>query len=217
MFQEKTALIAGSTGLVGRALASKLDKHTDYSKVILLTRSGKPYMDGKIENKLVDFSKLESALSEINPDHVFCTLGTTIKKAGSQKAFRYVDHDLVLELGKWAEKKNVEYFGVVTSMGADSGSSFFYNQVKGEIETSLSKLNLKRLGIFRPSLLLGNRKENRFGEGFAKLFFTLTSGFFVGPLENYKAISADKVADAMIKDSFKLSGGKRIISNKEML
>ena len=217
MFQEKIALIAGSTGLVGGALASKLNKHTDYSKVILLTRSGKPYIDGKIENKLVDFNELQSSLSEINPDHVFCTLGTTIKKAGSQKAFRHVDYDLVLELGKWAERKNVEYFGVVTYMGADSKSNFFYNKVKGEIELSLSKLKLKRLGIFRPSLLLGKRKEKMFGEGFAKLFFCITSWLFIGPLENYKAISSDNVAVAMIKDSFNPTEGKRIISNKEML
>jgi len=217
VFQEKIALVAGSTGLVGSALALKLDKYTDYSKVILLSRSGKAFINGKTENKVIDYDDLERSLSDINPDHVFCTLGTTISKAGSQKAFRYVDHDLVFALGKWALKKRVSYFGVVTSMGANAGSSFFYNKVKGEIETSLSNLDLRRLGIFRPSLLLGKRKVSRFGENVGKLIFSLSSFLFIGPLENYKGISADRVADAMIKDSFKIVEGKRIISNKEML
>ena len=217
MFQEKIALVAGSTGLVGRALALKLDKHTDYSKVILLSRNGKPFINGKTENRVIDYNDLEQSLHDIRPDHVFCTLGTTISKAGSQKAFRQVDHDLVFELGKWAKKKNVSYFGVVTSMGANDRSGFFYNKVKGEIETSLTKLDLRRLGIFRPSLLLGKRKETRVGEGVAKVFFGLGSWLFIGPLENYKGIPSVRVADAMIKDSFNFNEGKRIISNKEML
>jgi hypothetical protein len=102
-------------------------------------------------------------------------------------------------------------------MGANAGSSFFYNKVKGEIETSLSNLDLRRLGIFRPSLLLGKRKETRMGEGFAQVFFSISSWLFIGTLENYKGISSDNVADAMIKDSFNTNEGKRIISNKEML
>ena len=217
MFQEKIALVAGATGLVGSSLALKLQKNEDYSKVFLLSRSGKTYISGKVETLVIDYQDIENSLIKINPDHVFCALGTTIRKAGSKKAFRHVDYDLVLALGKWAKKKNVNYFGVVTSMGANSKSKFFYNMVKGEVEEALIGLGLRRLGIFRPSLLLGKRKEFRPWEQIGKTMFSLISWLFIGPLERYKGISSEKVAEAMIKASYKPWEGVCIITNENML
>lgn len=131
--------------------------------------------------------------------HVFCCLGTTRAKAGSERAFRRVDYEYPLALAEIAASMNAEAFLVVSSLGADPNSKLFYSRVKGELERDLEKLSLRALRIFRPSLLLGARAERRAGERLAIALARPLSALLHGPLEKYRPIAADGVARAMLE------------------
>ncbi|MCU0339458.1 MAG: oxidoreductase, partial [Spirosomaceae bacterium] len=147
----------------------------------------------KLQSIVADFDRLDAA--DIVADDVFCCLGTTMKKAGSKEAFYKVDFTYPHEIAKKALANGAKRFAIVTAMGADSKSLFYYNRVKGDIEQSLRKLDFKTLLIFRPSLLLGERNESRLGE---KIGESLAKAFrFLTPAK-YQAIEADKVARAMV-------------------
>ncbi|MFN6943995.1 MAG: NAD-dependent epimerase/dehydratase family protein [Cytophagaceae bacterium] len=194
----KVALIAGSTGLVGTELLNVLDESNQFSKIYALTRR---------KNSIRETEKIKALLADpINSmdwpsdvDEVFCCLGTTMKKAGSKEAFRKVDFELVVELAKKAKNNGVNSFHVISSMGADKNSFFFYNKVKGEMQEALEKLNFGRLFIYQPSLLLGDRKETRIGEKIGEFIMKAFSSLLLGSLKKYKAIEARTVAKAMEK------------------
>ena len=188
----KTALVVGATGLVGRYLLSELLANGKYEKVVALVRSSIDLEHPGFEQMVVDFDLLERL--EFTVDDVYCCMGTTLRKAGSQEAFRKVDRDYPVLIAKLALQVGANAFGIVTSMGADPKSRFFYNRVKGEVEGELDNLGFKRLLILRPSMLLGDREEVRWGEGFGKIIMQWLS--FLIPL-NYKAVHGKKVARAM--------------------
>ncbi|HQV51198.1 MAG: NAD(P)H-binding protein [Flavobacteriales bacterium] len=196
-----TLLIAGATGLIGKKTLELALADPSINKVI-----------APVRKKLPDHPKLEQwvdsdfakALRPGKADAVICCLGTTIKKAGSKEAFRHVDHDLVITLGKWAKENGVGTFCVVSSMGADAGSSIFYNKVKGEMERDLFALQLPTLHIFHPSILKGPREAVRIGE---RIGIAAMSAFsFITP-DNYKPMPYDTLAKALISASkIKTSG-----------
>jgi len=188
----KTALVVGATGLVGRYLLSELLANGNYEKVVAFVRTSIDLHHPDFEQVVVDFDSLEQI--NFSVDDVYCCLGTTIRKAGSKEAFRKVDLSYPILIARLALKVGAQSYGIVTSMGADSRSRFFYNRVKGEVENELNALAYKRLLILRPSMLLGDREEVRWGEGVAKIFMRLLS--FVIPI-NYKAVHGGKVARAM--------------------
>ena len=191
----KTALIAGYTGLIGSQLLSILLESNDYDKVIAVGRRNLDIQDPKLIQQKVDFNDIQ--LDEQNIDDVFCCLGTTMKKAGSKEKFRLVDFHYPVSLASYCLNNGAQQFLLVSSMGADEKSRFFYNQVKGEVEHAVSKLGYPRLDIFRPSLLLGDRGESRFAEDLGKVAMKLIGFLFLGPMKNYKAIDSGKVARAM--------------------
>ena len=160
----KTALIIGATGLTGEQCLMELMASTHYNKVIVLTRKKLVTTNSEIENIVTDFENLESIRQQIKAEHIYCAMGTTIGKAGSQAAFRKVDYEIPLQVAQIAKENGAVKFMLVSSMGADASSKIFYSKVKGELEEALAKLNFKSLLIFRPSILLGNRKEKRTGE-----------------------------------------------------
>lgn len=194
---QKTALIAGATGLTGSHLVKILLEHPAYNKIYVLVRRPLDIEHPKLEQIRVHFSRLEDYKDYFQVDEVFCCLGTTIKKAGSQKAFRTVDYDYPTALGALAKSADVQKFLVISAMGADAGSNIFYNRVKGQMEDRLKKLELPALHIFRPSLLLGDRKEFRFGEKAASLLAPAVSPLLRGGMAKYKPIQAEQVAQAM--------------------
>ncbi|MFZ1333247.1 MAG: NAD(P)H-binding protein [Flavobacteriales bacterium] len=187
-----TLLIAGATGLVGKKTLELALADPMIEKVI-----------APVRRKLPDHPKLEQwmdgdltkALRPLRTDAVICCLGTTIKTAGSKEAFRHVDHDLVVMLGKWAKEHGVGTFCVVSSMGADAGSMIFYNKVKGEMERDLKALGLPTLHIFHPSILKGPREEERIGERIGIAVMSALSG--ITP-DNYKPMPYDVLAKAFI-------------------
>jgi uncharacterized protein YbjT (DUF2867 family) len=193
------AWIVGATGLVGRALLEAALAEPRVESVTALVRRPAERTHPKLEMLAVDFEQLETALAGRSVTHAFCCLGTTIKKAGSQQAFRRVDHDYVLAFGRAAAAAGVRKLLVVTALGADAGSSIFYNRVKGEVEAGLSGLGIRELHLFRPSLLLGEREERRLAEGIGMALAKPLSALMVGPLARYRAIDGADVARAMLK------------------
>jgi uncharacterized protein YbjT (DUF2867 family) len=199
----KTALIAGATGLVGSELVKILTESNEYKSIHVLTRKSLNHNSPKIVEHIIDFDKLTDFKPEIPIDHIYCTLGTTIKKAGTKENFHKVDFEYVFNLGKLAKEIHAEKFMVVSSLGANAKSMIFYSRVKGEVEAELIRLSLPHLFIFRPSLLLGNRSEYRAGEKTAASVYKVLSPIFSGPLKKYKGVEAKKVANAMMQTALK--------------
>ncbi|MCR9064301.1 MAG: oxidoreductase [Cytophagales bacterium] len=190
----KTALIAGSSGLIGQHLLKELLASEQYAKVISLVRREQDLNHPKLEQRIIDFENLSA--TDLKADHVFCTLGTTIKKAGSKEAFRKVDEEYPLSIATQAQKQGAQLFAIVTAMGSNPDSFFFYNQVKGELEQALKKLNYTHLGVFKPSMLMGDREESRLGESVGQAVMSAVK--FLLPA-NTKPIEGKKVAKAMIQ------------------
>ncbi len=194
---KKTALIAGATGLTGSALLKLLLESDKYHKIKVLSRKPVKHQHPKIEQLLIDFDKLSDYTNFLKADDVYCCLGTTIKKVKTKKAFKKVDYYYPLELAKLTKAEGVKNFVVVSSVGANEKSLFFYTKVKGALEKALKALGYKRLHIFRPSLLLGKREDFRFGEYMGSLIFKMMKPFFIGPFKKYRGIRAEFVAQAM--------------------
>ncbi|AYB30121.1 NAD-dependent epimerase/dehydratase family protein [Chryseolinea soli] len=189
----KTALIAGSTGLIGSQLLSLLLKNPEYVKVIALTRVDlAPHP--KLTQIKVEFGSLGENSSALKADDVYCCLGTTMAKAGSKENFYQVDFYYPFLLAKTSRSVGAKKFMLVSALGANKSSSIYYNQVKGEIEEAISSVAFDAVHIFRPSLLLGPRTEKRSAEDAAKFFYKAL-GFLIP--KKYKAIQSAKVARAM--------------------
>jgi uncharacterized protein YbjT (DUF2867 family) len=214
--KNKTALIAGSTGLVGNELLNLILNDDYYSKVISVVRNSTGISNAKLKEIKIDFENIENYSSEILGNDIFCCLGTTIKKAGSKINFKKVDLDYPLQIAAAALVNGAQQFSVVSSIGADKNSKTFYTSVKGELEEELKKLNYFSLNIFRPSLLTGDRDEFRLGEKIAQLFMKIFSFLFIGNLKKYKAIEAKIVAAAMLYAAKRNSEGINIFESDEI-
>ncbi|MEZ4904400.1 MAG: NAD(P)H-binding protein [Spirosomataceae bacterium] len=191
--EKRTALVIGATGLVGGQVLTHLLNSEKYSQVKVLLRNPLEIVHQKLESVIFDFDHPDASL--IKADDIFCCLGTTMKKAGSKDAFYRVDYTYPLEMAQIALANGAKRFAIVTAMGADTQSMFYYNRVKGELELSLRQLSYETLLIFRPSLLLGNRKESRLGEQIGEWFSLLFRPIIPA---KYRAIEAEKVAKAMV-------------------
>lgn len=196
---KKTALIAGASGLVGSYLIKFLIESGAYESVTVLTRRELNLNTKELRQVVLDFDELDENLSLGHFDDVFCCLGTTIKKAGSQEVFRKVDHDYVLKIAKLGINNGASKFLFVSSIGADSNSKVFYSRVKGEVEEGLKSLNYQTLHLFRPSMLGGKRNEFRLGEKIASWLMKIFSFVFIGKLKRYKIIAAEDVATSMFR------------------
>ncbi|WP_164545436.1 NAD(P)H-binding protein [Paenibacillus albus] len=199
------SLVLGATGLVGSALLQQLLADPQCKAVTVLVRRPlrpSPDMQGygnKLTVLTADLDRMDEALTGVEVDTVFCALGTTIKKAGSQEAFRVVDLEYPIALGEWAKAHGASKYIVVSAMGANAASSIFYNRVKGEMEARLTEMGLPELHILRPSLLLGKREEFRLGEKAAILLSPLMKLLMVGRLRMYRPVQATAVAAKMVK------------------
>ncbi|PLR95294.1 oxidoreductase [Bacillus sp. T33-2] len=193
----KSALLVGASGLTGKELLHYLLESAAYNKVTVLVRKHINIEHQKLEQIVVDFDQLENYEKHFKVNDVYCCLGTTIKKAGSQETFRKVDFDYPITLCKLARKNEVEKFLVITALGAKANSRIFYNRIKGEVEEQVKKIGIPSLHIFQPSLLLGDRAEYRPGEHIAASLTPFFKFFLTGGLRKFRPIRAKDVALAM--------------------
>lgn len=198
MTSARTALIAGASGLVGQHLLSGLLHSQVYGRVIALVRRPLELQHNKLEQRIVDFGALRKE-PDLAADDVFCCLGTTIRVAGSEAAFRTVDHDYPLALAQLAHANGARRFLLVSALGADPRAKVFYNRVKGETERDIAALGLPACWYLRPSLLDGARTESRPGERIGLLIGRAVAPLMCGALARYRPIAVDVVARAMLR------------------
>lgn len=207
---QKTALIVGASGLVGSFCLRLLLQSDRYEKVIAVGRKALPMQHPKLRQLVIDFDKLDIYKHSLIADDIYCTLGTTIKQAGSQEKFYQVDYTYVVKLATITAANFASQFLVVSALGANANSSFFYNRVKGQMENAVKPLPFLGVHIFQPSLLLGPRKEKRTGEKIGAILMKGLGFLLAGPLKKYKAISAEAVAKAMLYAALQDGAGIKI-------
>jgi len=195
----KTALVFGSSGLIGQHLLNQLIKNENYNKIKIFVRSKPEINDPKIEIIKTDFNNLQNHKEDIKGDDCFFCIGTTKKNSPDKNEYRRVELHIPKEIAKIAKANSLNSFVFVSSGYADSKSSGDYLKYKGEVEEELKRLNFPKLGIMRPSFLLGERKEKRIGEKIGIFVFNLLSPLFLGPLKKMKPIHSEIVAKSMIK------------------
>jgi uncharacterized protein YbjT (DUF2867 family) len=213
----RTALLAGATGLVGRALLPMLLAGKHYQKVHVLLRRAAPDIkaDAKLKLHRVDFARLPAVFPAV--DDVYIALGTTIKVAGSETAFRQVDLEFVLDTARAARAAGATRLAVVSALGADPGSRVFYNRIKGEMQAAVTLLGYPSVVIAQPSLLLGDRaalgQPTRIGEVWAARL--------LGPLgralpKGIRPIAARTVAAALLAAMLEAHPGVRVLTSGDM-
>jgi len=213
----RTVLLAGATGLVGRALLPMLLASKHYQQVHVLLRRAAPDIkaDAKLKIHRVDFARLPAAFPTV--DDVYIALGTTIKVAGSEAAFRQVDLEFVLNTARAARAAGATRLAVVSALGADPGSRVFYNRVKGEMQAAVTLLGYTSVVIAQPSLLLGDRaalgQPSRIGEVWAARL--------LGPLgrilpKGIRPIAARTVAAALLAAMLEVQPGVRVLKSGDM-
>lgn len=214
----RTAIILGATGLTGQKCLNLLLEDPDYEKVMYFGRreikvNGEELVNAKLEQHIVDLDKMEKFSEHVVADDVFCCLGTTRKKAGSKSAFRKVDLEYPVSFAKIASANKCKQFLVISAPESSPKSPFFYGRVKGEMESLVKRLTFNGTYIFRPSLLIGDREEFRFGEGMALKLFKAAPWLLVGSMKRMKPIEASVVAKAMIIAAKKELGGQHVYSS----
>lgn len=193
-------MVLGATGLTGSMVVQGLLDRPEVSRVIVPLRKPLGFEHPKLEQRIIDFDELEQMPGLFKVDVLVCCLGTTIKKAGSQENFRKVDCGYPLEAARLARGQGANALLLMSAIGASSDSTIFYNRVKGELEDAVRELGFPYLSIYHPSLLLGDRRESRPGEALGQKAMPLVNRFMFGPLDRYKAIGADVVAQAMVNE-----------------
>ena len=195
----KTALLFGATGLVGSHLLNLLIINNNYSKIKVFVRSSIELNDPKIEIIQTDFNNLKNHREDIKGDDCFFCIGTTKKNSPDKNEYKRVELEVPKQVAQIAKSNLVNSFVFVSSGYADPKSSGDYLKFKGLVEEELKRLNFSKLGIMRPSFLLGNRQEKRVGEKIGIFVFKLLSPLFLGPLKKMKPIHSVTVAKAMIR------------------
>lgn len=211
----KVIIMFGSTGETGKRALDKLIASNSISKIHLMNRRIQGIQHHKVLEHLIDFEQPNTFTNIPHADAVICTLGTTIKKAGSKEAFKQVDLHHVLAAANWAKQRS-EHFIVVSSFGANPDSSNFYLKTKGDLERALIHMNWPQLSIFRPGLLLGKREEFRMMERLAGLLSGVMNIVLIGPLKSLKATKMDILANALVNVSTLPSSGTIIYKNPEI-
>ena len=197
----KTALLFGASGLVGGHLLNQLISNNNYSKIKVFVRSVPQISNPKIEIIETDFNNLANHKEDIKGDDCFFCIGTTKQNSPDKNEYRRVELDVPKDIAQIAKSNSVNSFVFVSSGYADPNSSGDYLKFKGLVEEELKRLSFNKLGIMRPSFLIGDRKEKRLGEKLGIFVFKLLSPLFLGPLKKMKPIQSEKVAKAMIKIS----------------
>ena len=198
----KTALLFGASGLVGGHLLNELIKENYYSKIKIFVRSEYKINDPKIEIIRTDFNNLQNHKDDIKGDDCFLCIGTTKQNSPDKNEYRKVELEIPKEIAQIAKSNSINSFVFISSGYADPKSSGDYLKFKGQVEEELKRLNFTKLGIMRPSFLMGNRKEKRIGEKIGILVFKLLSPLLLGPLKKMKPINSKIVAKFILRQVY---------------
>ena len=196
----KTAIVIGATGLIGNLLIKKLLNDNRYQKIKVFSRRSTQIINSKLEEYIVNFDEIEKWEQNISGDELFSAMGTTIRKAKSTTLQYKVDVTYQYEFAKAAAENGVKNYFLVSSTGANAKSKIFYMRIKGELDEKVQKLSFNKIRIFRPSLLLGERPEKRFGEKTAERILKIVVPIFPF-LKNQRPIEGEKIANAMISSA----------------
>lgn len=196
---KKTAIILGATGLTGGLLLEQLIDDDSYKSIKLFSRSKIENLPHKVTQFIGDMLQLEQFKSDFTADQVFCCIGTTTSKTSDKQVYKQIDYGIPVSAAKLAKANEIDTFLVVSALGANEKSSVFYNKTKGEMERDVLKQDIKNTYIFRPSLIGGDRKENRTLENVGIAIFKVIQPFFFGNLKQYKITDPKRMAQAMIK------------------
>jgi uncharacterized protein YbjT (DUF2867 family) len=203
----KKAIIVGASGLIGSKLLNILLVKQGYSEVLSISRKKLKLENVKLTQKVIDFDHLADYSDLITGHAIFCCLGSTRNQTPDLAEYRKIDHDYPIELAKIAFKNSVQEYHLISSIGANAGSSNFYTKMKGETEADLKAVGVPSVHIYQPSILIGHRKKPRKTERFAIGFLKIFSPFFWGGLKKYRPIAAQDVASAMYNQSLKNKKG----------
>lgn len=210
----KTAIVLGATGLVGNLITLQILEDNRYNKVKVFVRRSLNINNPKLEEHIVDFNNIALWKNNLSGDELYSALGTTIKKAGSKEAQYKIDFSYQYEVANAASENGMKKYLLVSSLGANSKSNNFYLQMKGSLDEKVQQLSFEQIRIFRPSILVGNRSEKRFGESLGiKIAGTITK--IIPALKKYRPIEAAQVAEAMIKSANQNLSDKIKIYNSE--
>jgi uncharacterized protein YbjT (DUF2867 family) len=212
----KKALIFGASGFIGSYLLGDLLASPDYEQVTVVVRKDLGIKHAKLKVVIGDYQSLPSLKEDLTSDEVFIALGTTKKKIPDPKLYYQVDHDYPVLAAKLAQERGAKSIYLVSSIGADAKSSLFYIRTKGETERDIAALGFEHTHIFRPSMLLGHRKEHRPLEGLAIKVWAVIDPFLVGPLKSYRGIDGQDVARAMVGAAKKQLAKLKIYTWQEM-
>jgi uncharacterized protein YbjT (DUF2867 family) len=206
-----TAILAGATGLVGGECLRRLLASPRYERVIVVTRRKlvDVVADGKLRQVVTEFENLGEVRDRLRADHVYCALGTTIRKAGSQERFRAVDYEYPLRLAQLARKNDARHFSIVSALGASRSSPFFYSRVKGETEEGLRQLGWPSLAILRPSVIAGDRAESRPLERLSEHLLRFAPA-------TWRPVPAGDIAAAMIVMALRERPGVTVLESREI-
>lgn len=213
MSEERTALLLGASGLVGGQCLHLLLAEPGYRSVTAVLRRPLSFNHEKLTERLLNFDLLGEDRDLFAVDDIYCCLGTTIRKAGSREAFRKVDYEYPVAAARLGAAVGAKRLMLVSSLGANPAATSFYVQVKGETEEGVRSANLPFTAIFRPSLLLGERKEFRIFEVLAAPVARAVSVAMIGKWRKYRSIQAEVVARAMIRSAWSAGAGVEIFES----
>ena len=195
----KTALVFGSSGLVGSYLLKELIYNPNYSKIKIFIRSDVVIDDPKVDIIKTDFNKIYQINEYLKGDDCFYCIGTTKKNSPDKNDYKRIELDLPKQIARMAKSNLVKTFFFISSGYANPKSSGNYLRFKGEVEEEIKSLNFSKIGIMRPSFLIGNRKENRLGEKIGIIIFKIITPILIGPLKKMRPINSEIVAKALVK------------------
>ncbi len=195
---KKTAIILGTSGLTGSILLEKLLKDDRYETIKLFSRKEIENQPAKVKQFVGDIIELENFKKDFTADEVYCCIGTTSKKTPDKELYRKIDFGIPVKAAKLSKANGIKTFTVVSAIGANANSSIFYSKTKGEMEQAVLSEKIEKTHILQPSIIGGNRQENRIGEKIGLIITKLLQPLFLGKLKKYRITEAEDIAQAMI-------------------
>lgn len=210
----KTAILLGATGLTGGLVLERLIQEKKYAVLKVFTRNPVGSSNSRVEEHIIDLLELENYQNLFHADEVFCCVGTTKKKTPDEETYRNVDYGIPVKAAELAKNNGIKKILIVSALGADPDSRFFYNRTKGEMERDVLKAGIEETYFFEPSLIRGDRKEKRFFESLWNKIMVVGNFLLIGPFKKYRSIYAEDIATAMVKVAEKGYHQVRIESDK---